>query len=48
MGTFVRIWGEHGYAQGFVVYIALALLALMLVYVLKWAHAREARMAPVS
>jgi NNP family nitrate/nitrite transporter-like MFS transporter len=48
MGAIVRIWGLHGYAQGFVVYIALALLALILVYALKWVHAREVRMAPAS
>ncbi len=38
MGAFVRAQGAPGYATGFVVYVALALISLTLAYVLKRNH----------
>ena len=39
LGAFVRAMGETGYARGFVVFVALALMSLCLAYVLKRSHA---------
>ncbi|MFQ5857389.1 MAG: nitrate/nitrite transporter [Anaerolineae bacterium] len=43
MGAFVRAQGDPGYAQGFVVFITLAVLSLVLAYVLRRTHATQAR-----
>ncbi|MEW6034155.1 MAG: MFS transporter [Chloroflexota bacterium] len=45
MGAFVRASGAPGYAQGFVVFIALAALSLSLSYVLRRARAAQLREA---
>ncbi len=38
MGAFVRVYGDIGYAQGFVVFMILAVLSLVLAYLLKRKH----------
>jgi NNP family nitrate/nitrite transporter-like MFS transporter len=48
MGAFVRSQGSAGYATGFVVFIALAILTAVLSYVLKRTHVRRSEAAVVS
>jgi len=45
MGAFVRAQGDAGYATGFVTFIGLAILSLVLGYVLKRTHVRVPRVA---
>ena len=45
MGAFVRAQGDPGYATGFVTFIGLALLSLVLAYVLKRTHVAVTRVA---
>lgn len=47
MGAFVRNQGDAGYATGFLVFIVLALLSMMLAYILKQAHPARTK-TPVS
>ncbi|GAB4461689.1 MAG: nitrate/nitrite transporter [Anaerolineales bacterium] len=42
LGYFVRAAGENGYATGFVTYIALALLSLVMAYLLSQSHVKAA------
>jgi NNP family nitrate/nitrite transporter-like MFS transporter len=48
MGAFVRSQGSAGYATGFVVFIGLAILTVVLSYVLKRTHVRRSEAAVVS
>jgi len=48
MGAFVRAQGDAGYATGFVTFIGLAILSLVLGYVLKRTHVRRPEAAAVS
>jgi NNP family nitrate/nitrite transporter-like MFS transporter len=41
LGVFVDVYGKEGYATGFVVYVALALISILISYVLKKKYGHE-------
>jgi len=41
LGTFVDMFGELGYARGFVVYVALALMSITISFMLKKRYGSE-------
>ncbi|MDD2694797.1 MAG: MFS transporter [Anaerolineales bacterium] len=48
MGLFVRAYGEPGYASGFLTFVLLAALSLLLAYALQRAHAAQRRAGSLS